>query len=113
MLSVIVKVSDGRCFVGQVDRLSQDQDLDSPPGQHVVKARAEKGGFDIPLTDQQWRDFTALTLADWLEQVRPGSSPVKHQYLFLLHFLALPSQLSIPMFNWLSSILHIQHIQPQ
>jgi hypothetical protein len=55
----------------QADRLNQDKDLDSPPGTHKVIARPDRGAFEIALTDQEWRDFTALTLADWLEQVLP------------------------------------------
>ena len=52
-----------------VDRLSVDNDLDSPPGTHAFKARPELGGFDIPTSDTFWFDFISLTLADWLEQV--------------------------------------------
>ena len=52
-----------------VDRLSVDNDLDSPSGAHAFRARPEMGGFDIPLDDRDWFDFITLTLGDWLEQV--------------------------------------------
>lgn len=65
----MIMISNCHFVCMQADRLSQDKDLDSPSGQHKVLARPDKGGFEIPLTDQEWRDFTALTIADWLEQV--------------------------------------------
>jgi hypothetical protein len=52
-----------------VDRLTVDNDLDSPPGSHAFRARPELGGFPIPVDDETWFDFVALTLGDWLEQV--------------------------------------------
>lgn len=58
-----------------VDRLSVDNDLDSPPGAHAFTARPELGGFDIPMKDDAlWFDFIALTLADWLEQVEGAAA---------------------------------------
>ena len=52
-----------------VDRLTVDNDLDSAPGRHAFAARPELGGFPIPVDDETWFDFVALTLGDWLEQV--------------------------------------------
>ena len=52
-----------------VDRLTVDNDLDSAPGRHAFAARPELGGYPIPVDDDVWFDFLALTLGDWLEQV--------------------------------------------
>ena len=52
-----------------VDRLTVDNDLDSASGRHAFTARPELGGFPIPVDDETWFDFVALTLGDWLEQV--------------------------------------------
>ena len=57
-----------------VDRLSVDNDLDSPPGQHAFTARPELGAFDIPMDDELWFDFVTLSLADWLEQVEGAAA---------------------------------------
>lgn len=62
-----------------VDRHSVDRTILAPwaldPSVYVHKppsffARPELGGFEIPLrTYDEWLDFLALSLADWLEQV--------------------------------------------
>ena len=58
-----------------VDRLSVDNDLDSPPGTHAFTARPELGGFAIPMPDDAfWFDFITLTHADWLEQVEGAAA---------------------------------------
>ena len=57
-----------------VDRLSVDNDLDSPPGRHQFTARPELGAFHIPMDDDLWFDFVTLSLADWLEQVEGAAA---------------------------------------
>jgi len=52
-----------------VDRASVDASL-ADPAALAFRARPELGAFPIPLADEEeWLDFLALTLADWLEQV--------------------------------------------
>ena len=52
-----------------VDRLTVDNDLDSAPDAPRVRGAPELGGYPIPVDDDVWFDFLALTLGDWLEQV--------------------------------------------
>ena len=82
-----------------VDRHSVDRTVLAPwaldPSVYVHTppsffARPELGGFEMPLrTYDEWLDFLALSLADWLEQVEGAASkevplPVGEGYLWEL-----------------------------
>ena len=82
-----------------VDRHSVDRTILAPwaldPSVYVHKppsffARPELGGFEMPLrTYDEWLDFLALSLADWLEQVEGAASkevplPVGEGFLWKL-----------------------------
>ncbi len=63
-----------------VDRCSVDATVLCPPIDPAAEppsffARAELGGFEIRMRDEQeWLDFLTLSLADWLEQVEGAAS---------------------------------------
>lgn len=54
-----------------LDRSSMDALVAAGEGRgaQVVRARPELGGFEVELSEEEWRGLVALHLADWLEQV--------------------------------------------
>eukprot|EP00529_Nitzschia_sp_RCC80_P028802 CAMPEP_0113458214 /NCGR_PEP_ID=MMETSP0014_2-20120614/9807_1 /TAXON_ID=2857 /ORGANISM="Nitzschia sp." /LENGTH=327 /DNA_ID=CAMNT_0000349731 /DNA_START=113 /DNA_END=1096 /DNA_ORIENTATION=- /assembly_acc=CAM_ASM_000159 len=61
---------------------TSDDDVGNKTATYTVKSRPELGRFDITLTKEEWLDFVALSLADWLEQVEGASSKPSDLFLW-------------------------------
>ncbi len=72
-----------------MDLASLDATMGAPSGKHQVMARKQHGNHVIPLTDQQYRDLITVQLADWLEQVNMGYTPLHNAICSILTRLML------------------------
>ena len=72
-----------------MDLASLDATMGAPSGKHQVMARKQHGNHVIPLTGQQYRDLITVQLADWLEQVNLGYTPLHNAVCSILTMLML------------------------